>query len=120
MEEFKAESGLQDLEFNITGGFFDKTLPTSPVSEIAFLHIDCDLYPGYRDALKNLFPRVAVGGVVAFDEYKEFPDRPEYGNGTVEKWPGCTKAVDEFFAGRPEKIQFDSSVKKYFVVKQAK
>lgn len=51
------------------------------------------------------------------DEYKEYPDKPEYGDGTIEKWPGCTRAVDNYFAGRPEEIQYYKPTKKFFVVK---
>ncbi|MEK9182887.1 MAG: TylF/MycF/NovP-related O-methyltransferase [Patescibacteria group bacterium] len=118
-EESGIYKGFPDLDVRITKGFFNVTLPYFPARQIAFLHIDADLYPGYHDALINLFPNVSVGGIVAFDEYKEFPNKPEYGNGQIEKWPGCTKAVDEYFEGRPEKIQYDPETKKYFVMKVA-
>ena len=107
------------LDIRITKGFFNQTLPHFPARQIAFLHIDADLYPGYRDALTNLFPKVAIGGIVAFDEYKRFPNRSEYGYGTIEKWPGCTKAVDEYFANRPEQLHYDEETGKYYVVKRA-
>lgn len=122
MKRFE-ESGIYkefpELAILTIKGFFNETLPRFPARQIAFLHIDADLYPGYRDALVNLFPKVSIGGVVAFDEYREFPNTPEYGHGAVEKWPGCTKAVDEYFQGRPEKFQYDPETKKYFVVRVA-
>lgn len=115
------ESGIltafPELMTIITKGFFGTTLPEFPDRPIAFLHIDADLYEGYRDALHHLFPRVVRGGVVLFDEYREFPNRPEYDYGRVEKWPGCTKAVDEYFKGRPERIQYYLDTKKYYVIK---
>lgn len=107
-----------NLQLNIKKGFFSKTLPYFPKRKIAFLHIDADLYPGYYDALTHLFPKVAKGGIVLFDEYKEFPNHLDYGNGTIEKWPGCTKAVDEYFSGIPYKIQYWRETKKYYVIKQ--
>lgn len=118
-EESGINKAFPDLDFIIIKGFFNETLSRFPARQIALLHIDADLYPGYRDALINLFPKVIIGGIVAFDEYKEFPDKPEYGCGQIEKWPGCTKAVDEYFTGRPEKIQCDPETKKYFVTKVA-
>ena len=69
-------------------GFFSDTLSKYD-GRIAVLHIDADLYQSYLDCLEVLWPRVEVGGVVAFDEYGE-PD----------VWPGAQRAVDEFFGPR--------------------
>lgn len=108
------------LRIRVIKGFFDTTLPRFPKGQIAFLHIDADLYPGYRDALVHLFPKVVSGGVVALDEYLEFPKTPKYGNGAIEKWPGCTRAIDEYFANRPEKPQRHQETGKYYIIKAAK
>lgn len=108
------------LEIVLTKGFLSQSLLTFPDVPIAFLHIDVDLYEGYRDALKYLWDKVVMGGVVAFDEYKEFPNRPEYGYGKIEKWPGCTKAVDEFLQGTGlgEVLQYyHQETKKYYLIK---
>ena len=88
----------------IVKGFFNQTLPSFG-APIAFLHIDADLYDSYKNVLKILFPKVVKGGIVLFDEYK------------TDKWPGATKAVDEFFADKPYKIQKDERASKYFLVK---
>ncbi|MDO8565339.1 MAG: TylF/MycF/NovP-related O-methyltransferase [bacterium] len=117
LEESKILKTFPDLDFLITKGFLNETLPEFPDRQIAFLHIDVDLYAGYRDALNFLFPKVVSGGIVLFDEYKDFPNRPEYGSGTIDKWPGCTQAVDEYFKDRPEKIEYYPEMKKYYVVK---
>lgn len=111
-----------DIRIEVVKGFLRDSLPhhVNEVGTIAYLHLDLDLYEGYRDALVHLYDKVADGGVVCFDEYREFPpDDPKYivDGKPVEKWPGCTKAVDEFFASRPEQLQFDGATKKYFVVK---
>ena len=116
------ESGIHrafpHLKLQIIPGFFSESLPNfSGTSRIALLHVDCDLYGSYRDVLKYLEPRVMPGGVIALDEYKEFPNSLEYGNGTVEKWPGCTKAVDDHFSGRNEEIRYHSETKKYYIIK---
>jgi len=38
---------------------------------IAFLHIDVDLYEGYRAALETLWDKIVQGGVVLFDDYDD-------------------------------------------------
>lgn len=121
LEESRINREFPRLDLQIVKGFFCDSLPRFPKRPIAFLHIDADLYTGYHDALVYLFPQVAVGGIVAFDEYKRFPPRPEYGNGTIEKWPGCTKAVDEYFANRTDyhQIHHDQETGKYWLVKCA-
>lgn len=55
----------------------------------AFVHVDVDIYRSIRDCCEFLFPRLAVGGVMLFDDYG-FPT-----------CPGARQAVDEFFAGTP-------------------
>ena len=114
------ESGINRdfplLGVKIIRGFFCDSLPDFPENPIAFLHIDADLYPGYHDALVNLFPKIAVGGIVAFDEYKRFPPRPEYGNGAIEKWPAFTRAVNEYLLNRPEQLQTDIEAGKYYAI----
>jgi len=87
-------------------GFFEKTLPTADV-QIALLHVDADLYKSTLTVLECLYPRVASGGVIAFDEYME----------SQTKWPGAAKAIEEFFGGPPPGLQYDARADKYFVVK---
>ncbi len=102
-----------DLEIRIVPGFFSDTLPSFPERSIAFLHLDCDLYTSYHDALTHLFPKVAPGGMVLFDEYREFPR--EYGG--KEKWPGATKAIDEYLVHTGLSLQYDEETQKYYVIK---
>lgn len=90
---------------HIVPGFFNESLKKFPSRPIALLHIDADLYESYKDVLDVLFPNVVPGGVVLFDEYKD------------TKWPGATKAVDEYFSGKRYAISYDEIGKKYFVVK---
>lgn len=63
-------------------GLFQDTLqPTSPV---ALAHIDCDWYEPVKLCIGRIWPQLANGGLMVFDDYND------YG--------GCTKAVDEFVA----------------------
>jgi len=115
LEASKILQEYPDLHINIVPGFFAESLPQFPARQIAFLHIDADLYPSYRDALHHLFPKVAEGGVVCFDEYREIRDF----NGVIaEKWPGATKAVDEYFADLPYTIRYFEETDKYYVIKR--
>lgn len=85
-------------------GFFATSLKKYDGRLIAFLHLDADLYQSYKVVLEMLFPRIAEGGIVLFDEYGE------------ENWPGAKKAADEYFSGTGYQIARDVSGK-YFVRK---
>jgi hypothetical protein len=61
----------------------------NPGVRFSLVHFDCDLYQPTRVALEAIWGRVVRGGVVLFDEY------------AISDWPGETKAVDEFFADKP-------------------
>jgi len=104
------ESGMDRESFlrriRLMPGFFKRSLRKFPNRPIALLHIDADLYQSYRDALSILFPKVAQGGRVLFDEYR----RPE--------WPGATKAIEEWIASTAYKIQYDHQANRYFVIKR--
>jgi O-methyltransferase len=56
-----------------------------------FAHIDLDLYDSILDSLEFIYPRLASRGVIVFDDYG------------FASCPGARKAVDEFFADKPEK-----------------
>lgn len=57
-----------------------------PMEPIAFVHLDCDQYQSYKDAIQYLAPLMVKGGVMWFD------DSPCL--------PGALKAVTEFFGDR--------------------
>jgi len=74
-------------------GFFRKTLARCDEAQFSLVHLDCDIYESYKECLWHFYPRLAKGGVILLDEYNDPP------------WPGCNKAVDEFLAGKPEKLE---------------
>jgi len=92
---------------SLVKGYFNRTLPRFSGHTFSFVHLDCDIYESYRETLEFFYPRVSTGGVILFDEYNDPP------------WPGCNKAVDEFFAGKAEKPQMIESdgYQKWFVRK---
>jgi hypothetical protein len=77
----------------IVPGWFQETLPTFNAKGIALLNIDADWYESVKLCLETFYDRVVTGGFVSFDDYGH--------------WPGCRRAVDEFFRARrlPYKLE---------------
>ena len=96
---------ISDIVF--VEGELQTTLPFYDAGPIALLHLDVDIYQSYRAALELLYDHVAPGGAIAFDEYR------------LEAWPGATKAIDEFFEGKPERIARSPVAERYFTIKCA-
>ena len=70
-------------------GWFDKSLPkfkTEFTDNVAFLHVDCDLYSSTKTIFEQLGDRIVDGTIILFDEYFNYPfwEHHEY------------KAFDEF------------------------
>lgn len=88
-----ARVGAGMSRVRIVPGWFRDTFPSVSASQIALLNIDADWYESVKLCLEAFYDRVATGGFVSFDDYGH--------------WPGCRKAVDEFFQARklPYKLQ---------------
>jgi Macrocin-O-methyltransferase (TylF) len=57
-------------------GWFDATLPEflrQHDGQVAFLHVDCDLYSSTKTIFDLLGERIAPGTVIVFDEYFNYP-----------------------------------------------
>jgi O-methyltransferase len=74
--------GLLDQQVRFLVGWFKDTLPTAPISQLAVLRLDGDMYSSTMDALQSLYHRLSLGGYVIIDDY-----------GAV---PNCKQAVDDF------------------------
>ncbi len=78
----------------LISGDIEETAPRfcqeNPGVRFSLIHFDCDLYRPTKAALEAFWPRLSRGGIMLFDEY------------AIKDWPGETKAVDEFFADKPE------------------
>jgi len=75
---FDVKGRLPRVPGNVTlhRGYFDKSLPqwlTDHPGQVAFVHIDCNLYSSTKTILDLLAPRLAKGTVILFDEYFNFP-----------------------------------------------
>jgi len=71
-------------------GWIPESFQGMPDRPIALAHVDVDIYRSVWDCCEFIYPRLQVGGVMIFDDYG-FPT-----------CPGARKAVDDFFAGKPE------------------
>ena len=69
-------------------GFIPETFSGLESARIAFAHIDVDIYRSILDCLEFIWPRLAFGGMIVFDDYG-FPT-----------CPGAREAVDRFFSGK--------------------
>ena len=74
---FKVKN-LPQVPKNVTliKGWFDKTLPEflkAHPGDVAFLHVDCDLYSSTQTIFACLAPRIKAGTVIVFDEYFNYP-----------------------------------------------
>lgn len=73
---------LLDEQVKFLEGWFEDTLPSAPISELALLRLDGDMYGSTIVALAALYPKVTTGGFVVVDDYHAFP--------------ACKKAVDHY------------------------
>lgn len=73
--------GLWDDQVKFLQGWFKDTLPTAPISKLAVLRLDGDLYESTMDALKNLYPKLSIGGFIIIDDFA---------------MKSCKKAVDDY------------------------
>jgi hypothetical protein len=74
---------LLDQQVRFLPGWFHETLPVAPISKLALLRLDGDLYDSTYQALENLYPRLSVGGYVIVDDYHTFTE--------------CRQAVQDYF-----------------------
>jgi len=74
--------GLLDERVRFLEGWFRDTLPSAPITRLAVLRIDGDLYESTMDALQSLYPKLSPGGYVIVDDYGNLP--------------ACRAAVDDY------------------------
>lgn len=90
-------------------GFFSKTLGNY-VGEIAILHLDCNYYDSYFSCLEILYPKVANGGVIVFDEYSNSFDGLNF--------RGAKQAIDEYLsANTTDVMKRDQMYGKFYCIK---
>ncbi len=84
-------SAVRNASFiNFHQGYIPDTFSGLEQHEIAFAHIDVDIYKAIHDCCDFIYPRLQNGGFIVFDDY---------GFGSC---PGARTAVNEFFSDKPE------------------
>ena len=91
------ENGVPRSAYDVVPGFFSDTLdkmsPAEPPTEIAFAHVDCDLYTSTVSVLNFLEPRLKNGMIVSFDDYHLW---------SSDQISGERRAFLELWAGHPK------------------
>ncbi|MFN2445712.1 MAG: TylF/MycF/NovP-related O-methyltransferase, partial [Vicinamibacterales bacterium] len=93
-----AGTSVEEVRDRVTGphvsihkGLIPETFEGLEQANIAFAHIDVDIYKSVWDCCSFIYERLVPGGFMIFDDY-----------GFAE-CPGARQAVDEFFRGKPER-----------------
>ena len=84
-------TGADLSRVRIVPGLFQDTFPSVHIPQIALLNIDADWYESVKLCLETFYNAVVPRGFISLDDYGA--------------WPGCRRAVDEFFASRGIALQ---------------
>ena len=90
LEAVRARVGEQAVRF--VKGHFPGTASELPDTFYCLVHIDCDLYAPILSALEYFYPRLVPGGFLIIHDYSSLA------------WDGAERAIDQFFADKPEAI----------------
>lgn len=90
---------IPENRFSVSKGWFEQTLPLSPVQSVSLLHVDCDFYDPVKMVLETFYKRLEPGGFVVLNDYGSFQ--------------GCRTATDEFLEnighpGLPIQVDLDA------------
>lgn len=89
LEQVRRFIGGSNVTVRFHPGFFPDSIPASLNSEtFAFVHLDADLYDPTLNGLRFFYSRMPRHGILVIHDYNA--------------WPGARRAVDEFFADKPE------------------
>ncbi|MDO8621536.1 MAG: TylF/MycF/NovP-related O-methyltransferase [Candidatus Levybacteria bacterium] len=102
--QFFKDTGVSLNNVSLIEGDIRNTLKTFD-KPIAFLHIDVDLYEGYKASLETLWDKIVQGGVVVLDDYDN------------KSWVGANKAVDEFVKKHGVVICKAEFANKFYLIK---
>lgn len=64
-----ARYGLLDDQVRFLTGWFRDTLPTAPITRLAIMRLDGDLYESTTDGLLNLYDKLSPGGFAIIDDF---------------------------------------------------
>jgi len=86
-------SGKSPTSFRLHRGLVQHTLIGH--EPVAFIHIDLDWYEPTLRVLHQAVPRMALGATAVIDD--------------IYYWPGCGRAVEQYFADKKDEFHYDSS-----------
>jgi O-methyltransferase len=92
VEDVRHFVGRSDHVHFVVGSFPDSARLIPANERFAFVHIDCDLYQPAKAALEFFYPRVSRRGLIVVHDYAS------------GRWPGVTRAVDEFLCDKTESL----------------
>ncbi len=75
---------LLDDRVKFLKGWFKDTLPTAPITKLAIVRLDGDMYESTMDGLVNSYPKLSVDGYLIIDDWNAVQ--------------GCKKAVEDYRA----------------------
>jgi len=81
---------LKINNIHLVKGLFQDTMTIQ--EPVSFAHIDCDWYESVISCLTQIEPLLSPGGILVIDDYFD--------------WPGCKKAVDEYFSDKRDQFEF--------------
>jgi hypothetical protein len=91
LESVRSLVGDNNVSF-VKGYFPDSAAQLPENGKYCLVHIDCDLYAPMRSALHYFYDRLVPGGFMLMHDYSSL------------HWDGAEKAIDEFFADKPESV----------------
>jgi len=86
VEKLLRRTGADLSRVRIVPGLFQDTFPALRIPQVALLNIDADWYESVKLCLETFYNAVVPRGFISIDDYGA--------------WPGCRRAVDEFFQSR--------------------
>ena len=85
-------------------GWFEDTVPDNLPDKISFAIVDGELYSSTKHILPHVYERLSPGAICIFIVYyNENIFRRDYTD-DCQKCPGARRAIDEFFADKPESV----------------
>jgi O-methyltransferase len=68
-----AKYGLLDAQVQFISGWFGESLPDAPMTQLAVIRLDGDMYESTMDGLLYLYGKLSKGGYVIVDDYLAIP-----------------------------------------------
>jgi hypothetical protein len=82
-------------------GWFDASLPkwlAANPGQVAFMHVDCDIYSSTRTILELIADRIAPGTIILFDEYLGYPRWRDHEFKAFQEFVADNKVEYEYLA----------------------